>query len=98
MRQIALFLATFAATTVAQQQAAPATSPRPAPAPLQVANPHYVTFVLTQDVKAPADGVWSRVGKFCDIGEWGFPDCKLLAGDGGYGSERTIVNEVLVGK
>ena len=91
----ALFLASFATAAIAQQ-AAPA--PRPAPAPLQVPNPHYVTFVLTQDVNAPADKVWARVGKFCDIGEWAFPDCKLIQGDGGYASERTIVNEVLVGK
>jgi hypothetical protein len=79
---------------------APAAAPaaRPAPAPLQVPNPHYVTFSLTQDVNASADKVWARVGKFCDIAEWGVPDCKLIQGDGGVGSERTIVNEVLVGK
>jgi signal transduction histidine kinase len=35
-----LFLATFAATSVAQQLS-PVTSPRPTPAPLQVPNPHY---------------------------------------------------------
>ncbi len=92
-----LFLATFAATSVAQQSTAPAT-PRLAPAPLQVANPHYVTFALTQDVNAPADQVWSRVGKYCDISKWAFPTCTLLAGDGGYGSVRSIVNEVLVAK
>ncbi len=80
MRHIAaaVFLASFAATTAVAQQPAPA--PRPAPAPLQVPNPHYVTFVLTQDVNAPADKVWARVGKFCDIGEWAFPDCKLHPG------------------
>jgi hypothetical protein len=100
MRPIAaLFLATFAVTAVAQQQApALATPPRPAPAPLQVPDPHYEIFALNQDVNAPADVVWSRVGKFCDIGKWAFPECKLLAGDGGYASERSIVNEVLVGK
>jgi hypothetical protein len=83
---------------VIAQQPAPAPAARPAPAPLQVPNPHYVTFTLTQDVKASADQTWARVGKFCDIGEWAFPDCKLIQGDGGVGSERTIVNEVLVGK
>ena len=96
-RIAALFLATFAATSVAQQLS-PVTSPRPTPAPLQVPNPHYVTFLLTQDVNAPADTVWARVGKYCDIGKWAFPDCKLLAGDGGYASVRNIVNELLVGK
>lgn len=100
MRKIAaLFLATFAATSIAiAQQPTPAASTRPAPAPLQVPNPHYVTFQLTQDVNAPADKVWARVGKYCDISKWAFPECKLLAGDGGYGSERDVVNEVLVGK
>ena len=93
----ALILASFATAAIAQQ-AAPTPAPRPAPAPLQVPNPHYVTIELTQDVNAPADAAWARVGKFCDIGEWAFPDCKLIQGDGGYASERTIVNEVLVGK
>jgi hypothetical protein len=88
-RIIVLFLATFAATSIAQG---------PAPAPLQVPNPHYVTLLLTQDVSAPADTVWARVGKYCAISKWAFPDCKLLAGDGGYASERNIVNEVLVGQ
>ena len=92
-----VFLGTFVSSAIAQQ-ATPAPTPRPAPAPLQVPNPHYVTVVLTQDVNAPADATWARVGKFCDIGEWAFPDCKLIQGDGGFGSERTIVDEVLVGK
>jgi hypothetical protein len=84
-----LFLAAFAATSVGQQSSV--TPAHPSPAPLQVANPHYVTLVLTQDVNTPADTVWVRVGKYCDIGEWAFPDCKLLAGDGGYASVRNIV-------
>jgi hypothetical protein len=95
---VAVFLVSLIATAVAQQQTTLATPPRPAPAPLQVPNPHYVTVLLTQDVDAPADAVWARVGKFCDIGEWAFPSCKLIQGDGGFASERTIVNEVLVGK
>ncbi len=100
MRQIAaaVFLVSLISTSAAQQQTTPATPPRPAPPPLQVPNPHYVTVLLTQDVNAPADTVWARVGKFCDIGKWAFPSCKLIQGDGGFASERTIVNEVLVGK
>jgi hypothetical protein len=98
MHRIAfVLLATFTAVSVAQQPA-PVASPHPAPAPLQVPNPHYVTLQLTQDVNAPAGAVWARVGKYCDIGKWAFPDCKLLAGDGGYASVRNIVNEVLVGQ
>jgi len=43
----------------------------------------------------------ARVGKFCDITEWmnssEWEDCRYLQGDGGPGSVRSIVNEVLVG-
>jgi hypothetical protein len=92
-----VFLGSFVNAAIAQQ-ATPAPTPRPAPAPLQVPNPHYVTIELSQDVDASADTTWARVGKFCDIGEWAFPDCKLIQGDGGFASERTIVNEILVGK
>src|SRR6478736_2295073 len=91
-----LFLGLFVTAAVAQQASAP--TPRPAPAPLQVPNPHYVSIVLSQEVNASADSTWARVGKFCDIAEWAFPDCKLIQGDGGFASERTIVNEILVGK
>jgi hypothetical protein len=92
-----LFLATFAASSSARQLS-PVTTPRPTPAPLQVPDPHYVTLLLTQDVNAPAGTVWARMGKYCDISKWAFPDCKLLAGDGGYASVRSIMNELLVGK
>lgn len=91
-----VFLGSF--LTAAAQQPTPAPMPRRAPAPLQVLNPHYVTVVLTQDVNAPANATWARVGKFCDIGEWAFPDCRLIQGDGGFASERSVVDEVLVGK
>jgi hypothetical protein len=99
MRKIAaaVFLVSLIAPSFAQQTA-PAAPPRPAAAPLQVPNPHYVTILLTKDVNAPADAVWARVGKYCDIGEWAFPSCQLIQGDGSFGSERTIVDEVLVGK
>ena len=91
------FLGMFVTASIVQQAAAAPRS-RPMPAPLQVPNPHYVTFALTQDVNAPAGVTWARVGKFCDIGEWAFPSCRLIQGDGGVGSERSIVDEVLVGK
>ncbi len=92
-----VLLGSFVSAAIAQQPN-PAPRPRPMSAPLQVPNPHYVTFALTQEVNAPADVTWARVGKFCDIGEWAFPDCKLIQGDGGVASERSIVDEVLVGK
>ena len=57
---------------------------------------------MAVDVKAPADAVWKRVGKFCDIGE-ATPSpagnsCKYLSGDGDFGTVRSLVNEVLVGQ
>ena len=69
---------------------------------MQIPEPHYVTVPMTIEVNAPADKVWARVGKFCDIGEWSpaadGSSCKYLAGDGDVGSVRSVVNEVLVGK
>ncbi len=50
-------------------------------------------------VDAPVDKVWARVGKYRDIGEWGFPGCTLLSGsDGALGTVRSIGTEVLVGR
>ncbi len=81
---------------IAQQPAAPAA--RPAPAPLQVPNPHYVSIPMSIAVHAPVDTVWARIGKYCDIGEWGFPGCTILSGNGDFGTVRSIGNEILVGK
>lgn len=91
--------ALLACSAIAGAQApAAAPAPRPAPPPLESPNPHYVSFVLTQDVNASADAVWARVGKYCDIGDWGFP-CTILQGPGNeIGSVRSIQNEVMVGK
>ena len=71
----------------------------PSPAPFLSPEPHYVSIPMTIEVNEPVDKVWARIGKYCDIGEWGIPGCKLISGtDGGYGAVRTIGNEVLVGK
>lgn len=86
----------FAVSALAQPPAAPAA--RPGPAPLQVPNPHYITIPMSIDVNAPVDKVWARIGKYCDIGEWGIPNCTILSGDGGFGTVRSIGNEVLVAK
>jgi hypothetical protein len=98
MKPVALLsVLMFGATALsAQQPAAPAA--RPAPAPLQVPNPHYVSVPMQIDVNGPVDKVWARVGKYCDIGEWGIPGCKLLSGDGDFGTVRSIANEILVAK
>ena len=80
--------------------AAPST-PRPAAAPVPYLspNPHYVSIPMEIVVNAPVDKVWSRIGKFCDIGEWGFPGCTITSGkDGEFGAVRTIGSEILVGK
>ena len=73
-----------------------------AQAPLQIPNPHYVTITESTIVNAPVDKVWARVGEFCDITEWmnspEWEDCKYLQGDGGPGSVRSIVDEVIVGQ
>ena len=54
---------------------------------------------MTIDVNAPVDAVWARIGKYCDIGEWGIPNCTILSGDGSsLGTVRSIGNEVLVAK
>ena len=73
-----------------------------AESPLQVPNPHYATVEESIVVNALVDKVWARVGKFCDITEWmnspEWADCKYLQGEGGPGTVRSIVNEVLVGQ
>ncbi len=70
--------------------------------PLQIPNPHYIAINESIVVNAPVDKVWARVGKFCDITEWmkspEWENCKYLQGDGGPGSVRSIVDEVLVGQ
>jgi hypothetical protein len=54
---------------------------------------------MTITINAPVDTVWARVGKYCDIGEWGFPNCTILSGDGSsLGTIRSIGHEVLVVK
>ena len=64
-----------------------------------VANPTYTSLVMTVDVNRPAEEVWKRVGKFCDIGEWLQFPCTITSGkDGEVGTTRSIGREVLVGK
>jgi hypothetical protein len=75
----------------------------PAPPPLQTPNPHYVSIPLEVAVNRPADEVWKRVGKFCDIGEWLNLPCNVSAGkEGELGAVRSLRNgailEIMVGK
>jgi len=95
MDKAAILLSSLFLTTTALAQPA-------GQAPLQIPDPHYTTIEMNVDVKAPADAVWKRVGKFCDFGE-AAPSpagntCKILSGDGGFGTVRSLVNEVLVGQ
>ena len=97
----ACLLASSALAQQAPAAAPPAGAPpagRPGPAPMQTPTPHYVSIPMTIDVNAPVDKVWARIGKYCDIGEWGIPGCTILSGDGDYGTVRSIGNEILVAK
>ncbi len=63
-----------------------------------VANPTYVTIPLEITVNRPAEEVWKRVGKYCDIAEWLRVGCTLVSGTGEIGTVRSIGPEILVGK
>ena len=79
------------------KEATPPAAPKPED--LQTPNPHYVAIPMTIEVNAPVDAVWARIGKYCDIGEWGIPNCKIISGDGtSLGTVRSIGNEVMVAK
>jgi len=80
----------------------PGAAPGAAPAGgnVAVANPTYVVVKLESAIiNRPAEEVWKRVGKFCDIGEWMQFPCTITSGtDGEVGVIRNIGREVLVGK
>jgi hypothetical protein len=54
------------------------------------------------DINKPAGEVWAKVGQYCDISKWLDLDCKIVSGDGGIGTVRSLANgrvlEILVGK
>jgi hypothetical protein len=66
------------------------------------AEPQYTTIRMEIDVAKPAQEVWSKIGKYCDLGEWLSVDCTITSGDGGFGTVRSIANgrvtEVLIAK
>ena len=75
----------------------------PAPAPLQTPKPHYVSIPMEVAVSRPAEEVWKRVGKYCDIEEWMNLACVLTSGkEGEVGAVRSLRNgaiiEIIVGK
>jgi hypothetical protein len=71
----------------------------PTTTPLLNPNPHYASLPMSIVVDAPVEKVWARVGKYCDIGEWGFRTCDLISGkEGEIGAVRTIGHSVIVGQ
>jgi hypothetical protein len=66
---------------------------------LAIPNPTYVSIPMEIMVNRPAEEVWKRVGKYCDIGEWFQIPCTITSGkDGEFGAVRSVGNEILVGK
>src|SRR5436309_790625 len=91
---VCLSTAASSQTPAPAGQAAP-----PAAASIVVASPTYTFTPLEITVNRPADDVWKRDGKFCDIGEWLRIPCTITSGkDGEFGAVRSVANEVLVGK
>ena len=72
------------------------------PACVLAAEPDYATIRMEIDIARPADQVWAKVGKYCDISEWLSLECKITSGDGGVGTVRVLaggrVSEILVAK
>jgi len=65
--------------------------------------PRYQTLHLELGVAKPAEQVWAKIGKFCDIGEWLHVPCQMIAGkDGEVGAVRSLNNgkviETIVGR
>jgi hypothetical protein len=93
----------FAAASLALAAGAALAQAPAAPPPLATPNASYVAIVMEQAVDRPADEVWKKVGKYCDIGEWS-PGlkCEIVAGkDGELGAVRQLNGstlEVLVAK
>lgn len=55
-----------------------------------IAEPEYYRLQLDVAINKPAAEVWSKVGGYCDIGEWLSLDCKITQGDGGIGTVRVL--------
>jgi len=66
------------------------------------AAPDYRTISMEIDVNKPAGEAWARVGQYCDISKWLNVDCKIVTGDGGIGTVRSLANgrvlEILIAK
>ena len=54
------------------------------------AQSEYVAIEMEIDINKPAADVWSAVGDYCDIAEWGGLACEITAGEGGMGTVREL--------
>jgi len=71
----------------------------PITTPLLNPSAHYASLPMSIVVDAPIQKVWARVGKYREIGEWGFRSCDLISGkEGEIGAVRTIGHSVIVGQ
>jgi hypothetical protein len=62
-------------------------------------DPRYASLPMSIVVDATVQKVWARIGKYCDIGEWGFRACDLISGkEGEVGAVRTVGHSVIVGQ
>jgi hypothetical protein len=59
------------------------------------AQPNYYRLQLETTVNKPAAEVWSKIGGYCDIGEWMGVDCEITQGDGGIGTVRVLRGTVV---
>jgi hypothetical protein len=69
---------------------------------VDAATPDYKTITMEVEINKSAKAVWAKVGGYCDISKWLDLDCKIVSGDGGIGTVRSLANgrvaEILVGK
>jgi len=59
----------------------------------------YATIVLSVNVARPADAVWRKIGRFCEIGAALKVSCVYASGHGGLGTVRRLagrIDEVMV--
>lgn len=59
------------------------------------AEPNYYRLELEIMVEKPAAEVWSKIGDYCDIGEWLNLDCEITQGDGGIGTVRVLNGSIV---
>ena len=92
-------LAVAGMATAAYAQAPASAAPKGS---VVVASPTYTSIQMEITVNRPAEEVWKRIGKYCDVGEWlQVPaGCKIISGkDGEFGAVRSVGGgEVLVGR